>query len=429
MIFLKKEQDRGDIQNPDLANFFLLYLLYFSKDPIARAIDKVNTHSELQELLVLEEEILTSQSFGRFFDWVSEGVLDRIFTKTVKLGLEKKVFTLEELITDSGPVEAFVNKQHALIFPQAFRRALFHLYKQLDFTLFQTLDRRVQGRRYSLEEKLKVYLSQILLGLGSLTQLYNFTEKYPDLLKIISPTGTIPDYQTMIEFINELHTNPVYSLALQALSDQLIELLTFLSPKTIPKKIDTLEDLFGTLGTKHSRVDRGARIGIKSKKGKSWYGYKDHVTSDAKTGLPVLVTTTAANVADSRDFKNHVQLMHQNYNDLIQLQTWTADKGYDAEDNRTEVIDLFGAQPRICKRNPSEEEKILQKEWNSHRQTVEHVISRAKEFGRKNHPRVRSRWKVDVWVKTSYFIVLSVGINLFLHGEPERIREISFYLS
>ena len=373
-------------------------------------------------------ETFTAQSFNRFLLWLQDGPIDQIFKEFVRFGIRLDLLSLKELATDSGPVEALVNPKRVLTFPKQFRRNLFHLFKQLDFSLFSSLDSSVQGKRYSVVLKLKTYLSQILLGLGSLSQLYTFSAKYPDLKTLLSSDGKIPEYQTMVSFTEKLHTDPAYQIACQDLLTQLITVLKRLSPSTIPARYETLEDLFGTLGTKYSRVDRGARIGIKSKNGKHWYGYKDHVTCDSQTGLPVLITTTSANVADEKEFKNHLDLINENYGDLIKVEKWTADKGYDNTKHRTTIQEQYGAQAQICKRNPTRTEETEQKQWNSERQCIEQLISRAKLFGRKNNPRVRTRWRVDVWVKTSYLLVLTIGLSMYLHGEPERIREVSFYL-
>ena len=388
----------------------------------------VNSRDDLLNLFFMGDQTFTPQSFNRFLHWLDQGPIDLIFKDLVRFGISLDLLSLKELLTDSGPVEALVNPKRVLTFPKRFRRGLFQLFKQLDFSLFSSLDRSVQGKRYSVVLKLKTYLSQILLGLGSLSQLYTFMAKYPDLKTILSPDGKVPEYQTMVSFVEKLHTDPGYLIACQSLLDQLVAVLRNISPKTLPTRYETLEDLFGTLGTKYSRVDRGARIGIKSKNGKHWYGYKDHVTCDRLTGLPVLVTTTSANVADEKEFKTHLGLIKTNYGDLINVEKWTADKGYDKAEYRRIIQDQYNAKAQLCRRDPNKEEEIEQKRWNSERQGVELVISRAKLFGRKNNPRVRSRWRVNVWVKTSYLLVLIIGISMYIHGEPERIREVSFYL-
>lgn len=355
--------------------------------------------------------------------------MDSIYTKIVQFAINKKILHLNHLLTDSGPVHANINAQKALMFPKKFRRKLFLFFKHLDLSFLEPLEKIVKYRKYSLKYFFKLYLVQILCGIGALTKFFRFFDKYPEISKLIGDSKKIPSYLTMMKFISRLHQDSLLQQAIKSILPALHNLIAEISPKTLPRKVETLEDLYGVFGTRSARIDKGARINYRKQNKKRWYGYKDHITIDQEQSMPVLVTTSGANASDSNEFVNHIQLIKKRYDNLIEVQTWTADKGYDSEAHRKLIRTTLDARPQLCKRKPSKQDKIQQKRWNSHRQPVEHVIGRASQFSRKSHPRVRGPRRVDLWVKMSYFIVLAVGLSLFLAGEPERIREISFYLN
>ena len=63
---------------------------------------------------------------------------------------------------------------------------------------------------------------------------------------------------------------------------------------------------------------------------------------ETKSKLLILVTLkSACVVADSKGLKKHIEIVEQRYNDLVNLQTWTADKGYDVDELREEINDKF----------------------------------------------------------------------------------------
>lgn len=391
-------------------------------------MNTVNKSSALRQILCLGNEQLTFQSFHRFLDWLERGRMDSIHTKVVKFAINKKILRLNHLLTDSGPVHANVNAQKALIFPKKFRRKLFLFFKHLDLSSLEPLEKIVKYRKYSLKYLFKLYLVQILCGIGASTQFYRFLDMYPEISKLIGDSREIPFYLTMMKFISRLNQDSQLRQAIKNILPALCNLIMAISPKTLPRRVENLEDLYGVFGTKNARVDRGARINFRKQNKKRWYGYKDHITIDQEQSMPVLVTTSGANTSDSNEFVNHIQLIKERYNDLITVETWTADKGYDSESHRRQIRTSLDAKPQLCKRKPSKQDKTRQRRWNSHRQPVEHVIGRASQFSRKSYPRVRGPRRVNLWVKMSYFIVLSVGLSLYLNGEPERINEISFYL-
>jgi hypothetical protein len=99
-------------------------------------------------------------------------------------------------------------------------------------------------------------------------------------------------------------------------------------PKAIiPRIVKSLDDLYGSLGNKYSRVDRGARIGYKPSNKSNWAGYKDHVSIDFISGLPILVTVTSGNVHDSREYKKHLKKIKQVYGDISRTRYSYGDRG------------------------------------------------------------------------------------------------------
>lgn len=58
------------------------------------------------------------------------------------------------------------------------------------------------------------------------------------------------------------------------------------------------------------------------------------------------------------EFVNHIYLINKHYNNLIEVQTWTADKGYDSEAHRKLIRTTLDARPQLCKRKPSKQDKI-----------------------------------------------------------------------
>ena len=421
---------RGRKPKTRLGQFlFFIHLLYFTSEPISRAMNTVNKSNELRQVICLGREQLTFQSFHRFLDWLGNGQMDSIHTKVVQFAINKEILNLNHLLTDSGPVYANVNTKKALIFPKKFRRKLFLFFKHLDLSSLEPLEKTFKYRKYSLKYLFKLYLVQILCGIGALTQFYRFLAMYPEISKLIGDSRQFPFYLTLMKFISRLNQDLRLKQEIKSVLPEICKLIAEISPKSLPGKVERLEDLYGVFGTKNARVDRGARINARKINKKQWYGYKDHITVDQEQSMPVLVTTSGANTSDSKEFVNHIRLIKERYDKLITVQTWTADKGYDSESHRKLISVSLSAKPQLCKRKPSKQDKMRQKRWNSHRQPVEHVIGRASLFSRKKHPRVRGRRRVDLWVKMSYFIVLAVGLSLFLAGEPDRIKEISFYLN
>jgi len=407
---------------------FYIHLQYFDNRPINQVMRSVNRSEYTRKVLCLGEEELTQQSFDRFQEWLSINQIDLIFENVVKFACGCKLITGETLVIDSGPVEANVNNSRTTTFPKHFHRGLFHVFKVVDDSLLNSSDFPKKGKRYKLDLKMKLFLTQILCGLGSTKQLERFIQKHPNMYKLLGKPEIIPGYQAMINFHNEYGEDQSLKNAVNTLLPEIVAVLEEICPQELPRRINYLEDLFGVLGTRFSRVDRDARIGTKTTKGKVWFGYKDHPTVDQETSLPILVTTTRANVHDSIELKTHVKIINKRYNKCFTVKEYIADRGYDSEANRNLIREEIGAEPLICRRNATKEEKKEQKKWNSRRQVIEQTISRAQEFARKSQPRVRGLIKVHCWVSMSYLIILLIGIALFINGEPKRIREVSFYL-
>ncbi len=199
-------------------------------------------------------------------------------------------------------------------------------------------------------------------------------------------------------------------------------------PKAVlPNSIENNADLYGSLGSRYSRVDRSARVGYKPSDKSYWIGQKDHVSIDGGSGLPVYISVTPANVHDTTQYVPSLKAIQQLYGDLVTVNESLADRGYDSERNRDACRDILGAEPRIINRNASTCEKEIHRIWSSIRQAVERCIGQARMASRKNYPRVRGKKKVTVWVKMAYLIVLIIGLMLYLNGEPELVNHVAIY--
>ena len=112
------------------------------------------------------------------------------------------------------------------------------------------------------------------------------------------------------------------------------------------------------------------------KKNETHYGYKNHIKVDAKTKLIIECTTTAANVHDSKVFKDLVNKEDQ---------AIFADSAYQSQENEDYVLGPCDSQEFIilkANRNQplSEAERLINKRRSRIRVRVEHVFARMSQF-------------------------------------------------
>lgn len=403
------------------------YLLYFEKDPVSRVVKKINSDKALLEILLFIDCSVNRTTLSRFVESLYDGPLSSLFDATVFLGLKDGLITLNEHVIDSGKVISNINSLRFLSYPTQTHFLIKELYSQIDFSIFIPLDIKKQGKRYKLITRIKLLLLPYIAGLGSFGMIYKFLDTYPYLQEMLGLPKSIPTLNCMRTWISQKFWNSQIEIAFNTLWYQIKELIPKQFIDTNYDMIRSLDDLYGVFGSKYSKVDRGARVGYKPSDKSNWVGYKDHVSIDKETGLPVHVSITGANVHDTREYIPHLEHLKETFSDLLDIEKSYADKGYDSEENRKSCESILGAKPCISRRNPTEQEKNDQKGWSSHRQRVEQTIGKVREFVRKNEPRYRGPVKVDVWVRTGYFILLMFGLSCLRGGEPELVLSLSLF--
>jgi IS5 family transposase len=429
-FYINKKSDLGG--RPPVPRFtlqlVLIYLLYFSKDNISRSLANINSNQALKEILFVDDLEITRPTLNRFIDLLEESPLDILFAETVKIGLNENIITLNSHIIDTGKVIANVNPSRFLSFPTKTHESIISVIDQIDWYRFNDLDVKIQGRRYSVITRLKLLLLGEIAGLGSLGMVHKFIETYPYFKDRLDLGSKIPSLQLMRTWMSNKFYNSLIEFEFSSLWFELYFILINEPLAVIPKKVGSLDDLFGTLGTKYSRVDRGARIGYKTSNKSNWVGYKDHVSIDSDSGLPILITLTSGNTHDTREYEYHLKQIKKMYGDFSETKYCYADRGYDSKHNRELCSEILNAEPRIINRKATNEQKIQHKKWSGIRQAVERTIGRGVSFLRKNNPPFRGKRKVNVWVKMGYLIILMFGLSCYLGNEPELAHCISLYL-
>jgi len=143
--------------------------------------------------------------------------------------------------------------------------------------------------------------------------------------------------------------------------------------------------------------DADARFGRKSAK-KSFYGYKEHLATDADSELITAVEVTPGNVADSEIFSPLVD---------SEAQEVTADKGYDTNANHQRLKDNGQRSSIILKKNRTRPEIVGQANPNSQRQrpSIERKFAEQKSY----HGLARARYwglaKVSIQVLLTCIVV------------------------
>ncbi len=427
-ILLPLRSGPGRLPKSRLGQFlFFIYLLYFSMDTVERTMRRVNKNSWLQQCLCLPGIELTDQSFGRFLIWLENGLLDQIFHKLVRIGIKNDLVSLNHHVIDTGKVIANVNPSRFLSWPVENLEAIAAVIEQLDLSRVDGCYPSQRGRWIPASVKLKLYLLQLVAGLGSLSQVHSFLKKHPLIQLQMGLPLSLPGEQTVRNFLAQRYSVPGMEQAFQELLFPLACALFDQPEACLPESMKTIEDLYGSLGNRYSRVDRGARVGYKPSDKSFWVGYKDHVSIDAGSGMPVTVTVTAANMHDTNQYSSHLKTIQQEYGDLVTVKQSFADRGYDSAANRAACRETLDADPCIINRSASEEERKLHRAWSSIRQAVERSIGAARVALRKNYPRVRGQAKVAAWVKMAYLVVLMIGLVLFLNGEPELVNHVTIF--
>ena len=419
----------GRPQVPRIAlQFTLIYLLYFSKDSITRTLDKINMSQALKGILLVDDKIITRPTLNRFIELLEEAQIDCLFADTVRIGIKEEIITLNSHIIDAGKVIANVNPSRFLSFPTKTHEEIVGVINQIDFSKFDKYDVKKQGKRYLVKDRLKLLTLQIIAGLGSLGTAYTFLETYPYFETELGFQTHIPSLQCMRTWMTTTFYNSEIESNYNMLWFEIYFLLYNEPAAIVPTIVKSLDDLFGSLGSKFSRVDRGARVGYKPSNKSNWIGYKDHVSIDSKSGFPVLITVTSGNVHDTKEYNNHLKILKTLYGDISKTEYSYGDRGYDSEANREACREILRAEPRITNRNATTEQKKEHKKWSSIRQAVERTIGRTVMFLRKNDPPFRGRPKITVWVKMGYLVVLMFGLSCYLTNEPELAHCISLFL-
>ena len=136
----------------------LIYMLYFSKDNISRSLAYINSSLPLKEILFVGNLEITRPTLNRFIDLLEEQCMDSLFTETVKLGLKENIISLNSHIIDTGKVIANVNPSRFLSFPTKTHESLISVINQIDWSRFNELDVKVQGKRYSVVIRLQILI-------------------------------------------------------------------------------------------------------------------------------------------------------------------------------------------------------------------------------------------------------------------------------
>ena len=405
-----------------------IYLLYFSRDNLSRTFRKIDNNRLLRQILMLNNERITRPTFYRFINWLSNDILTQIFDSVVKLGIKKKIIKLNSHIIDSGMIYANINNNRFMLMPRNSHNLIIDLYEEIDWQFFDSLHQKHSGRKYTNSIRLKLLLLPIIAGLPSYTLVYNFLKRYP-LLRIHLglgcqlPTGNNQQVWMNSKFfkqpLEKYYQSLVFSISCYLFSHKF---------KLFPKLIQTIDSFYGILGTNYSRADRGARIGYKTSTKSFWIGYKDHISIDAESRLPVLVTITSANVHDTMEYVNHLKYLKTKYQNYVDIKHSYGDKGYDNKVNRKACQAIWNAKPLITSRGASLEQQKLHKKWSGVRQRVEQTISRVVLFTRKNYPRIRGRSGVYTWTQMGYLIVLMIGLKRFLNNENHLAFCTNLYL-
>ena len=237
---------------------------------------------------------------------------------------------------------------------------------------------RGRPRIHGLKQMIKAFLLIPYLGLGSELDLVRYLNRNPGVLDSLG-FGHLPHRTTFHRFRKK------YGLFLFDLCEQLRQQL--------PQN-----RLYGIDASLEKKKDVDAVWGYSKTKG--WVlGFKLHILSDVKLGLPIRVHVTPANVHDSQLLPQLVE--------GVGVGDYVMDSGYDSEVNHQKIASE-GGFPAICrnKRRGDRNQKTLRNKIkkNKHRKKM-----------------LKHRWKVEP-VNEQFKSILQLPTKLF-----RGIQSVFFY--
>jgi hypothetical protein len=158
------------------------------------------------------------------------------------------------------------------------------------------------------------------------------------------------------------------------------------------------------------------------------YGYKLHLTAEAKCDLGIWEVTTGANRHDSLFYPELLNAACQQH----QVKRSIADAAYDSKKNyhhtlkckAAPIIDYNRRRSKNKKGRRLDKEMPIQRdspEWNAYhakRSAVERVFSRLKELGLETHLRLRTKDRVEVHFLLCIVTLLILAFAAAVSGNP-----------
>ena len=220
------------------------------------------------------------------------------------------------------------------------------------FDSLSCADCRGRPRIYGLKQMIKAFLLIPYLGLGSELDLIRYLRRNPQVLESLG-FSYLPHRTTFLRFRKR------YGFLVQDLCEQL--------RRQLPQN-----RLYGVDATLEKKKDPDSKWGYSKTKG--WvYGFKFHILSDLKLGLPLRIVVTTANKHDSTQLPPLVC--------GIGLGDYVLDAGYDSETNHQKIAKEQGF-PAICRNK---------RRGNQNKKTLRNQLQNTKK--RKNL--LKHRWKVE----------------------------------
>jgi IS5 family transposase len=213
-------------------------------------------------------------------------------------------------------------------------------------------DFRGRPRVYGLKQMIKAFLLIPYLGLSSELDLVRYLDRNPSVRNSLG-FDYLPHRTTFLRFRKR------YGFLLFDLCEQL--------RRQLPQN-----RLYGVDATLEHKKDIDALWGYSKTKG--WVnGFKFHILSDLKLGLPIRVLVTPANKHDSTQLPPLVC--------GIGLGDYVMDAGYDSETNHRKITQE-GGFPAICRNN---------RRGNTNKKTLRNQLQKSK----KRKKLLKQRWRVE----------------------------------
>lgn len=195
-----------------------------------------------------------------------------------------------------------------------------------------------------------------------------------------------PDHSYFGKFRQRLGTSrlmKIFNTIRSTLKEQgyLRETFTFVDASALVSKLSTWSDrdkaiaegleTFDNITASKVAADKQARFGCKGKN-KHWYGYKEHASVDAQSGLVNKIAVTPANVTDAEGLKNICP-----NNSIIY-----GDKGYSVAP-ATQIIKAKGCANATIRKNNHKDKNKEQDHYRSKlRAPYERVFSKRSKYVR-----------------------------------------------